>query len=38
MAPVTLESVYVAEYRADRKPVGQICLDDIGATQEAEAN
>jgi hypothetical protein len=29
--PVTLESVYVAEFRAGRKPAGEILVDDIGA-------
>jgi len=28
-APVTLESVYVVEYRAERKPAGRVLLDDI---------
>ena len=28
-APLTLESVYLVEYHADRKPAGQIFLDDI---------
>ena len=28
--PVTLESIYVSEYHPDRKPVGEILLDDIG--------
>ena len=31
IAPVTLESVYVAEFRENRKPVGRIFLDDVGA-------
>jgi hypothetical protein len=29
--PLTLESVYVTEFRADRRPAGAIYLDDIGA-------
>jgi hypothetical protein len=28
--PVTLESVYVAEFRAGRQPAGEILVDDIG--------
>jgi len=34
--PVTLESVYLAEYHADRKPKGQVFLDDIGAAWTPE--
>jgi len=29
--PATLESIYITEYHSDRKPAGQVCLDDIGA-------
>ena len=32
VVPLTLESVYVTEFRADRRPVGSIYLDDIGAS------
>ena len=35
--PVTLESVYVAEYHEDRAPVGEIYLDDIGVCAGEEA-
>jgi hypothetical protein len=31
VGPVTLESVYVAEFRAGRKPAGEILVDDISA-------
>ncbi len=31
VAPLTLESVYVSEFRADKHPVGTIHFDDIGA-------
>jgi len=33
--PFMLESVYLTEYHADRKPVGEIHLDDIGADATA---
>ena len=29
--PLTLESIYLTEYHADRKPVGAIYIDDVGA-------
>jgi hypothetical protein len=35
--PVILESVYLAEYRAERKPAGLILVDDIGAAGEPGA-
>jgi hypothetical protein len=31
--PLTLESVYVSEYHADRQPCGAILVDDIGAAR-----
>ena len=36
-APVTLESVYMAEYHSGRKPVGQIFVDDISAARGTKA-
>ena len=30
-APFTLETIYLTEYHADRRPVGTVYLDDIGA-------
>ncbi len=29
VSPLTLESIYLVEYHADRKPAGQLLLDDI---------
>jgi hypothetical protein len=37
VGPVTLESVYVAEFRAGRQPAGEILVDDIGTPAGRDA-